>query len=199
MSTEILSLGNGTLHVVHVPTVTCGEGGPQFPDDLLLKYLDGRRWEIFRDFTYITAAGETIVVPAGFITDLASIPRFLWPFLPPNGEYGPAAVVHDWLYRLMRHGLYDRAVADGVFLEAMLYLGIPRWKARAFYRAVRWLFPLSAWWDKLFDKAENTDYDTNTLTMEEYDAETTHCSNAVLERGQRTDGNLGQSLCHHAS
>lgn len=39
-----------------------------------------------------------IRVPAGFVTDFASIPRAFWVVLPPTGKYGKAAVVHDYLY-----------------------------------------------------------------------------------------------------
>jgi len=40
----------------------------------------------------------TIVVPAGFVTDFASTPRWIWAVLPPFGTYQLAAVLHDFLY-----------------------------------------------------------------------------------------------------
>jgi hypothetical protein len=37
-------------------------------------------------------------VPVGFVTDFASIPQVFWQLLRPDGLYGYAAIVHDWLY-----------------------------------------------------------------------------------------------------
>ena len=39
-----------------------------------------------------------IEIPKGFSTDLASVPQPLWPIFPPWERYGPAAVLHDYLY-----------------------------------------------------------------------------------------------------
>jgi hypothetical protein len=40
---------------------------------------------------------DSIVVPAGFVTDFASIPRSLWSELSPVGEHERAAIVQDYL------------------------------------------------------------------------------------------------------
>jgi len=40
-----------------------------------------------------------VTVPAGFVTDLASVPRLLWAIVPRDGLYNGAAVVHDFLYQ----------------------------------------------------------------------------------------------------
>ena len=45
-----------------------------------------------------------VVVPAGFATDFASVPRAFWRLLPPFGEYMLAAVVHDYLYAVGARG-----------------------------------------------------------------------------------------------
>lgn len=42
-------------------------------------------------------SGDMIVVPVGFVTDLASIPWFARPFLPNGGPVAKAAILHDWL------------------------------------------------------------------------------------------------------
>ena len=52
-------------------------------------------WIVTEPLVYITKQGESISVPAGFPTDLASIPRPLWWILPPTGDYLPATIVHD--------------------------------------------------------------------------------------------------------
>lgn len=61
---------------------------------------DGRHYRLLREFDFASEVVEAIVrVPAGFVTDFASIPRVLWALLPPTGRYSKAAVVHDMLYQ----------------------------------------------------------------------------------------------------
>lgn len=92
-------------------------------------------WKLTKPFHYVAeGVGEIVHVPAGFITDFASIPRFLWALLPPTGKYQRAAVIHDYMYRT---GARSRVVADAMFLEAMIFLGVPMWKRQLMYRAVR--------------------------------------------------------------
>lgn len=55
-------------------------------------------------------------VPAGFVTDLDSVPRLPVVWLLLKGWSRSAAVLHDWLYS---EGLVSRAEADRVFLDAM--------------------------------------------------------------------------------
>ena len=77
---------------------------------------------------------EAIKVPAGFVTDLASVPRVLWSILPPHGRYAKAAIVHDYLYD---YGIGTRKRADDIFLEGMEVLGVPKWRRYVMYWAVR--------------------------------------------------------------
>jgi Protein of unknown function (DUF1353) len=80
-----------------------------------------------------------IVVPKGFVTDLASVPRILWAYLPPFGNYTAAAIVHDFLYT-MQHvhgGPIKRSFADRVFLHGMAHLGVRETQRLVMYRAVR--------------------------------------------------------------
>ena len=97
---------------------------------------DGRRWRLVEPFEYYRTGTEHLryEVPAGFVTDFASVPRLLWPILPPYGRYGKAAVLHDWLYR---SALVDRDEADFIFKEAMEILGVAQWKTRLLYWGVR--------------------------------------------------------------
>lgn len=117
-------------------TFVCGAGaGGRFIGDLQLEYIDGRNWRLIKDFVYITDAGIRIVIPAGFVTDFASVPRIFWTILPPAGSYGPAAVLHDFLYRT-HAATKDRA--DRYFFEAMTNLGVPTWKRYVMYNAVHY-------------------------------------------------------------
>lgn len=98
-----------------------------------------RTWRIDRAVGYTTQAGEYIAVKEGTITDLASIPRWLWPILPPDGDYLEAAVIHDELYRRHRSGDITRTryQADSIFLEAMRFGNILAWERFLVYRGVR--------------------------------------------------------------
>ncbi len=116
-----------------------------------LEMLPGERWRVAAGFNYTLPeaegnlpAGFVVDVPAGVETDLASIPRILWPLLSPGGDYAPAAIVHDRLYHNheVRGAPVTRAEADGVLLAGMKELGIG-WLTRwTIYSAVR----VGAWW-----------------------------------------------------
>jgi hypothetical protein len=77
-----------------------------------------------------------IHVPAGFVTDFASIPRIFRWLHPVNARHRKAAVIHDYLCR--KPG-FIRKVADKIFLEAMKLSGVARWRRTQMYLAVRLL------------------------------------------------------------
>lgn len=83
---------------------------------------------------YSKSLNKTIVVPEGFVTDLASVPVGLWNILPKQGPWDKAAVVHDYLY--VMNGV-TRKEADGVLLEAMQDLKVSAWQSRLIYMGVR--------------------------------------------------------------
>lgn len=108
-----------------------------FTTALIVKPLDdGLYWEIVEPFDYDIGdlGGEKLTVPAGFITDFASVPRIFWNIFPPWGMYGKAAVLHDWLYHVQ---IYTRRKCDQIFLEAMEVLKVPRLKRWTIYLVVR--------------------------------------------------------------
>lgn len=83
----------------------------------------------FRDWDYYYLRGgeavwspnpgdpyKPVVVPAGFVTDLASTPALLWFRYPPQGRYAIAAIVHDYLYWQQDR---SRREADEIFRLAM--------------------------------------------------------------------------------
>lgn len=75
-----------------------------------------------------------VTVPKGFVTDLASVPQLFWSLLPPQGRYGHAAILHDWLY--WDQGS-SRKVADEVFRVAMEDLNVTPVARTAIYGSVR--------------------------------------------------------------
>ena len=116
----------------------------QFTTPLVVEHLEGIRWIIRESFEYHVGSypsDEVIVVPEGFDTDFASIPRIFWGILPPAGLYGKSAVVHDFTYR---NALYSRKRCDEIFLEGMEVLSVEPWKCFVIYWAVR-LFGWNAW------------------------------------------------------
>lgn len=91
-------------------------------------------WILETPVYYRTQAGDDLVVPPGFVTDLASIPRLLHALMPVNGSHRAAAILHDWLYETQK---FSRAQSDRLFLEAMAESGV-RWTQRqAMYLGVR--------------------------------------------------------------
>ena len=108
----------------------------QFTTPADLRLLDNYRWQLLTGFEFHVGgfpSAEIITVPAGTITDLASVPRWLWAVFPPHGRYAKAAIVHDYLYGL---GLGTKAAADLIFLEAMEVLEVPRWRRQCMFYAV---------------------------------------------------------------
>lgn len=102
-----------------------------------LRMLDNYRFELLSKFEYHIGdypSSDVIIVPAGTVTDLASVPRLLWVIFPPHGRYAKAAIIHDYLYA---NAVRTRAFADKVFLEAMEVLGVPKTKRMLMYWAVR--------------------------------------------------------------
>ena len=94
------------------------------PPPVLAPFGDGVHWVLARNLRYTIAdTGKTIVVPKGFITDLASIPRSLWSILSPIDNYLTAAIVHDYLYWDQR---CTQLEADNVLYVGMLEGAIPR-------------------------------------------------------------------------
>lgn len=60
---------------------------------------NGIFWKLTQDIEVeLLTTGETITIKAGMITDLSSVPKFLWGLFPPYGNFLPAAIVHDWMY-----------------------------------------------------------------------------------------------------
>jgi len=99
-------------------------------------------WVVLEDYIY-----KDIVVPRGFQTDLASIPRILWNIIAPFELSTEAPVVHDYLYQTGGDkGKYTRKQADKIFYELMLKEGVCWWKRTVAYNAVR-TFAWGSWKD----------------------------------------------------
>jgi uncharacterized protein DUF1353 len=97
---------------------------------------DGRgTWRLIDGLVYESdVAGIIVSAPPDFVTDLASVPRLPFAYLLTGGIGHAAAVIHDCLYT--GHQV-TRRMADAVFHEALLVLGIPGWQAWLMWAGVR--------------------------------------------------------------
>ena len=145
----------------------------KFTNKILAEFQPPRKWKLGRDLVYTTTdlyanevkalkdvgvavvrdtnKTETITVPTGFITDLASTPRLLWNVIAPF-DVARAAIVHDLLYKSIRQyrwkkGLIEedkeliknaKVAADKVFLLAMKDAEpkVSGWKIYSAWKAV---------------------------------------------------------------
>lgn len=82
-------------------------------------------------------SGEWVIVPAQFLTDLASVPRLASVLFPPDGPWLKAAVLHDYLYATKGlQGRYTRGQCDVIFKDAMKALGVSKFDRNVIYSAV---------------------------------------------------------------
>lgn len=120
-------------------------------DDDASALLRGDYYRVAESFRYYLGEKYTdqwVFVPAGMLTDLASIPRLVWNILPPTGKYGAAAIVHDRLcntLQITQAGKLinvPRSKADAILGEAMEVLKVPWFKRVSISSAValyRWV------------------------------------------------------------
>ena len=145
----------------------------QFNDKILAEFQPPKKWKLGRDLVYTTSdlyanevkalkdvgvsvvrdtnKTETITVPNGFITDLASTPRVLWNVIAPF-DVARAAIVHDLLYKTIRAYRWSKGAneedkeliakakkaSDKVFLLAMKDSDprVSKWKMYCAWKAV---------------------------------------------------------------
>jgi hypothetical protein len=82
---------------------------------------------------------ERFVVPAGFRTDFASVPRVVTWLFPRFGAYTLAAILHDWLVSEgLRSGAVTSRQADGIFRRVMRESGVPVLRRWMMWAGVRW-------------------------------------------------------------
>lgn len=104
----------------------------RFLSDLILDPQPERKWRVVFPFVVETDTAGVLTVPADFVCDLNSIPRFLW-FASTPTDFPEAGVVHDWAYR----GNLDQTTADAVYYELLVSLGMGHIRARGRYAALR--------------------------------------------------------------
>lgn len=95
---------------------------------------DDRKAILAQPFVFESDKAGVITVPAGFVTDYASVPRLPLAYLLFGGVADEAAVIHDFLYST---GAVSRKVADAVFLEAMQACNVKGWRRWPMWLGVR--------------------------------------------------------------
>ena len=93
-------------------------------------------WRLLSPLIYRSdVADDTFVVPKGFVTDFASVPRIPLAFDWLGDRGNLAATLHDRLYS--KPHMVRRAMADRILLEALIVQGVPRLAALAIWLGVR--------------------------------------------------------------
>lgn len=109
--------------------------GRRFLGSLLVRMEENGTWtlaEPLRFYSDITQ--REYLVPVGFNTDFASVPRLPLVYWTTGNTAHKAAVVHDFLYRT---GAEARTVCDAIFDEAMEVSGTPAWRRKVMWLGVR--------------------------------------------------------------
>lgn len=106
---------------------------------------DDGQWELISDLVYQSdVAGMTFTIPAGFVTNFASVPRIPIVYELAGDTASNAATVHDYLYSTH---IVPRSVADAVLREASDVTAVPDWRRQLMWAGVRvfgWLYWSSA-------------------------------------------------------
>ena len=111
----------------------------RFVTTLKTEQTDRRTYKLLDALVLADEDQRTIIVPAGFVTDFASIQvlhnAFLFVLFALVSGYGNyAATIHDWLYL---GGQISRKEADAVLYRALRAEGVARWRAYLFWLGVR--------------------------------------------------------------
>lgn len=142
---------------------------------ILLPFADQYWWALYQPVGWIPGPEDgaglpRVDVPRGFVTDLASVPSYLWGVLQKTGRYGNAAIYHDWLYWEQK---VPRSTADRVFERAMNDMGVDTATRNMMWAGVR-VFGGSYWDENARVKAAGEKRvlkvfpDKPTITWEEW-------------------------------
>lgn len=86
----------------------------------------------------VNHGGRTFLIPRGFESDGASVPRLFWRAVFPNSDSHAttAGICHDYIYRIQPSD-WTRKDADRMFLALLIEHGAPVCSALMAYLAVR--------------------------------------------------------------
>ena len=101
-----------------------------FLTKLQVEILDDNRARLLVPFA-LRLDDALLIVPDGFVTDFASVPRIPFAYWLTGGKAKKAAVVHDWLYT---RGAFARRWCDEAFCAIARATGVSGWR-----RGLMWL------------------------------------------------------------
>jgi hypothetical protein len=110
-----------------------------FETPLKVAQVGKGHWRLDADLVFFSEAIGYVVVPEGFVTDFASVPRIPFAYMLTGGKASSASVIHDYLYSTQG---VSRATADAVFYEAIRVEGHSRFTASLMWLGVR----VGGWW-----------------------------------------------------
>lgn len=90
--------------------------------------ISHRKWKLLEDWE--TPFG---LVPKGFISNGANVPRIFWAVMSPAGRLFEASILHDYLYIV---GIRTKKWSDLAFKRTAIAFGLGRVKATIAYYAV---------------------------------------------------------------
>lgn len=103
----------------------------QFLSPLIVEQITEDDWRLAEPLRYLSPIlGREVVVPKGFVTDFASVPRLPFIYWFTGNTASAPAVLHDWFYRTNTEDI-TRASADAILAEAMEARGY--WKIRSWF------------------------------------------------------------------
>ena len=145
-----MSVALALISLLLVPPTVARAQQPMFPPTVS-PFADQTTWLLTNPFRYqILDTALVIDVPAGFVTDFASIPRGLWTLVSPHGFYSRASIIHDFLYWDQR---CTRDQADRIMLIAMEESTVGLAERKAIYAGVR-AGGQSSWDDNATSRAQ---------------------------------------------
>jgi len=108
---------------------------PKFLTPLRVELVGKQKYKLIAPLVYQNYK-YTITLFKGFVCDSLSKPEIVWSIMgaPFGDEDTMIGFIHDGLYRTQ---LLSRRMSDIIFYEGLLASGVPKFKARAMYYAVR--------------------------------------------------------------
>ena len=82
-------------------------------------YKPEKKWDKYileEELEFELSNGDYLKIEKGFLWDKSSVPRLLWALLPPNGKFEIGALIHDKIYKDLKHK-YTRKFADKEMLK----------------------------------------------------------------------------------
>jgi uncharacterized protein DUF1353 len=113
---------------------------PFIDSDLTVTRYGDDHWRLESTLIY-QGEKDKFIVPAGYITDFATVPRIVVWLIPRFGRYTPAAILHDWL--LTDDPTISSRDKDGIFRRVLRELEVPF--------VMRWLMWTGVRWGALFN------------------------------------------------